>query len=64
MELDEVDLNYVLDAIRHQIKTVNWDMSCAEHHECLMELLRIHGNILRKLDGHTAVDKVTTWFKT
>ena len=64
MELDEIDLNYVLEAIRHQIKTSSWDTTDASQYECLMELLRIHGKILRKLDGDTALDKVVTWIKT
>lgn len=64
MELDEVNLNFVLEALSDQIKLKNWDVTNLDEKAHLKAVMNLHEDILAYLDGSTsAVEKVTKWVK-
>lgn len=48
---DETDLNFLYAAVRHQIKTVNWNVSDEEDWVQLKALKELEDRIARAIDG-------------
>lgn len=48
---DETDLNFLYAAVRHQIKTVNWNVSDEEDWVQLKALKELDDRIARAIDG-------------
>lgn len=48
---DETDLNFLYAAVRHQIKTVNWNVSDEEDWVQLKALKELEDRIGRAMDG-------------
>lgn len=62
MELDEVNLNFVLEALSDQIKSKNWDVTNPDEKAHLKAVMNLHEDILSYLDGSSsAVERVTKW---
>lgn len=48
---DEIELNYIVCAIRHQVKTVKWNLDDETEWETLKFLKQTEDRIYRCLDG-------------
>ena len=51
INFDETDLNFLYAAVRHQIKTVNWNVSDEEDWVQLKALKELEDRIGRAMDG-------------
>ena len=51
MEFDEIDLNLILDALDHKIRTVQWKLDDRSEFEGLVALKALEARILKELNG-------------
>ena len=51
MEFDEVDLNLVLDALGHKLRTAKWNLDDRSEFEALVALKALEARILKELNG-------------
>ena len=51
LTFDEVDLNLVLDALGHKIRTTQWNVEDESEFEALIALKALQARILKELAG-------------
>jgi hypothetical protein len=51
INLDEIDLNLILDALGHKIRTTKWNVDDPSEFEALVQLKALQARIGESLDG-------------